>query len=249
VAKRPHRFGGSWTDQKLECLQEYLAAYTKALQNAPFTKGYIDAFAGSGYRDSDSLPDLTEQEPQQLLEVVILAGDANDQLQKLCARSWLSHRAVLFLDPYGLQVDWKTIEAVAATKAIDMWLFPLGIGVNRLLKRDADIPPLWRDRLTSLLGTHTWFDEFYSVERTTDLFGDSVRTVKSATSATIGRYFIDRLKTIFTDVADKPLVLSNSRSCPLYLLCFAAGNPKGAPIAIKIANHLLSRSSGWDPQS
>ncbi len=26
-----------------------------------------------------------------------------------------SHRAVLFLDPHGMQVEWKTIEAIAAT--------------------------------------------------------------------------------------------------------------------------------------
>jgi hypothetical protein len=34
-------------------------------------------------------------------------------------------------------------------------------------------------------------------------------------------------------------VLLNSRNVPLYLLCFASANPKGAPIALKIARHLL----------
>jgi hypothetical protein len=29
---------------------------------------------------------------------------------------------------------------------------------------------------------------------------------------------------------------------PLYLLCFAAGNDKGAPIAVKIANHILKEA-------
>ena len=41
----PHRFGGAWTDQKLDILERYLAAYTTALQHANFKKGYIDAFA------------------------------------------------------------------------------------------------------------------------------------------------------------------------------------------------------------
>ncbi len=41
---------------------------------------------------------------------------------------------MVFLDPYGMQVEWSTIEALAATKAIDLWyLFPLGVGVARLL--------------------------------------------------------------------------------------------------------------------
>ena len=44
-------------------------------------------------------------------------------------------RAVLFLDPYGMEVEWDTMVAIAKTQAIDLWiLFPLGIAVNRLLK-------------------------------------------------------------------------------------------------------------------
>lgn len=40
-----------------------------------------------------------------------------------------------------MQVEWKTIEAIAKAKAIDMWLlFPLGIGVARLLTNSGDIP-------------------------------------------------------------------------------------------------------------
>jgi three-Cys-motif partner protein len=292
LAKRPvHQFGGTWTDQKLDVLEGYLAAYTTALQKAKFTKGYIDAFAGSGYRDAKrDVPDLMENEPQELLEgsarralrvqpsfdgyifierhagrraqleqlktefpnqansIQVRGGDANVQLQDICRVSWAKRRAVLFLDPYGMQVDWSTIEAVARTAAIDMWLlFPLGIGVNRLLKRDADIPAAWRDRLTALLGTADWFDEFYGTETTTDLFGERhTRTVKKASTETIGKYFVDRLKTVFPAVADRPRILSNSRGSPLYLLCFAAGNRKGAPIALKIANHLLSAKTGWD---
>lgn len=56
---------------------------------------------------------------------------------------------------------------------------------------------------------------------------------------TIGRYFVERLHTIFPGVADHPGVLRNSSNGPLYLFCFAAGNERGAPIALRIANHLL----------
>jgi hypothetical protein len=50
---------------------------------------------------------------------------------------------------------------------------------------------------------------------------------------------VKRLKTIFTHVAENPLPLLNSSNCPLYLLCFAAGNLKGGPIAKRIAEHIL----------
>lgn len=55
----------------------------------------------------------------------------------------------------------------------------------------------------------------------------------------IGEYFLNRLRTVFAGVAMNPLVLTNSKNCPLYLLCFAAGNPKGAKVAVKIAEDIL----------
>jgi three-Cys-motif partner protein len=172
--------------------------------------------------------------------VSVLEGDANVEIQRLCDKDWRFHRAVLFLDPYGMQVEWKTIEAVAATKAIDLWvLFPLGIGVNRLLTRSGDIPTAWRQRLDTLLGTTDWYDEFYRVETEPTLFGPNEERVVKASTTTIGEYFNSRLKSVFADVAPEPKVLRNSTNCPLYLLCFAVGNDAGAPIAVRIANHLL----------
>lgn len=296
---KAHRFGGDWTTAKLDVLANYLTSYTTALKDKPtkehpFVKGYIDAFAGTGYREARRddgagepsqpllFPDLAEKEPQELLDgsarlalktdprfdryvfversaerckqlealkaefphladdILIRQGDANAKIQDLCKKDWGSHRAVLFLDPYGMQVEWKTIEAIAATKAIDLWLlFPLGIGVNRLLTKSGDLPNSWRRRLNLLLGNETWYDEFYRIESTSTLFGDADRVVK-ATTETIGRYFNERLRSVFPAVADKPRVLRNSANCPLYLLCFAVGNAKGAPIALRIANHLLT---------
>ena len=42
------RFGGPWTEKKLEILHRYLNAYTTALKNQPFTLHYVDGFAGAG---------------------------------------------------------------------------------------------------------------------------------------------------------------------------------------------------------
>jgi three-Cys-motif partner protein len=43
-------FGGSWTEQKLAILAEYLSRYNTALKKQRFTRIYVDAFAGTGYR-------------------------------------------------------------------------------------------------------------------------------------------------------------------------------------------------------
>jgi three-Cys-motif partner protein len=293
------QFGGDWTTRKLDVLAGYLRSYTTALKDkptaaSPFRKAFIDAFAGTGYRETrragDSegpetgqlFPDLAEPGPGALVDgsarialqtqprfdkyifierspesraqlsalkdefpdlaadIEIRSGDANDQIRDTCRKDWRSHRAVLFLDPFGMQVEWRTIEAVAKTKAIDLWLlFPLGIGVNRLLTKSGDIPESWRKRLDLLLGTTDWYDEFYKVESSATLFGESDRIVK-ATTETIGRYFNNRLQSIFAGVAGEPGVLRNSSNSPLYLFCFAAGNERGKDIAMRIANHLLT---------
>lgn len=288
---------GDWTTRKLEVLAGYLHGYTTALKDKPskerpFCKGYIDGFAGTGYRDAchdgaaevqaPLFPDLAESEPQKLLDgsarfalkteprfdryvfiersperctqlealkaefphlagdVDIRQGEANTEIQGLCGKDWRAHRAVMFLDAFGMQVEWDTIEAIAATRAIDLWLlFPLGMGVNRLLKKSGDIPEAWRRRLNALLGTTDWYEEFYRVEATPTLFGDDEQHVVKAKMATIGRYFNQRLNEVFAGVAAEPGVLRNSKRNPLYLLCFAVGNSSGKDIALRIANHLL----------
>ena len=67
-------------------------------------------------------------------EIDVLNEDANVAVQRICRETnWRSHRAVLFLDPYGMQVSWATLETVAATKSIDVWmLYPTGMGLPLL---------------------------------------------------------------------------------------------------------------------
>ena len=209
-----------------------------ALRTEPPFDGY--AFIELSAERCARLEGLKTEFPELATRIDIRQGDANAEIQDLCSRDWRSRRAVLFLDPYGMQVEWTTIEAVARTQAIDLWLlFPLGIGVNRLLTRSGDIQESWRRRLDLLLGTEDWYEEFYKVEATPTLFGGDQERVVKATTDTIGRYFNERLKGVFAGVAADPGVLRNSRNNPLYLLCFAVGNPRGKEIALRIANHLL----------
>jgi three-Cys-motif partner protein len=198
-----------------------------------------------------------ERDPQRFTELQKLSGDfsevgsditlvnaeANAYLQDLCLnRKWQKHRAVLFLDPFGMEVTWETIAAIAATKAIDLWLlFPVGVAVNRLLTRDGKITKGWRSRLDTMFGSPDWYRVFYETRKEVDLLGEQATTVKLASFDLIGQYFVERLKTTFAGVAENPLPLFNSRNVPLYLLCFASGNPKGAKTAVKIAQDILKR--------
>lgn len=90
-----------------------------------------------------------------------------------------------------------------------------------------------------MFGDPGWYEEFYEEFIDRNLLGEQPEIKKVANFDSIARYFVRRLETAFYQVAPSPRYLYNSRNNPLYLLCFATGNATGAPIAIKIANHIL----------
>jgi three-Cys-motif partner protein len=170
-------------------------------------------------------------------------GDANEALQMLC-RNWRSRRrAVMFVDPFGMQVSWDTLTAIAGTKGADLWiLFPLG-AVNRMLTRDAAIPEHWQLHLTRQFGTDTWREKFYA-ESHPSLFDEPSKLIKVATPDGIIAFYVERLRTIFPYVAPNPLKLTNTKGSPLYALCFAAANPRegAGGLGAKIAHQILLKS-------
>lgn len=292
MAESLQNFGGEWTEKKLKSVERYLQAYVTALKKQSFELHYIDAFAGTGYREvldttsADQFPigDMVindtcqfhegsairalkikppfnrywfvEKDPVRCRELKRLAkrfpeladhisienGDANQWIREFCRSKWIKRRAVLFLDPFGMQVEWATIQSIAKTEGIDLWyLFPLGAGVNRLLPKNGVIPEGWRKRLNLVYGTNAWESAFYKRSDQLCLFGSEYgKLVKCGDFQTIADFTVERLKEIFPAVAPNPMLLYNSHNCPLYLLCFAASNPgRGGQIAVNIASHIL----------
>jgi three-Cys-motif partner protein len=170
-------------------------------------------------------------------KIEIAQSETNDFLQNWCAKqNWSKQRAVVFLDPYSLEVKWETLEVLAATNAVDLWLlWPIGQTINRLLTRQSLPPEKWADALTRAFGSEDWKQRFYAEQGQSqlDLFGDEVKSgaVKIADFKQIERFFIERLETVFAHVAQNPLYLENSQNTPLYLLCFASHHPRAVGIA------------------
>jgi three-Cys-motif partner protein len=212
-----------------------------ALEVEPSFDQYL--FIEQDHEYAKELDNLRNQFPSISHKISIIEAEANDFLKKWCGRmNWDKNRAVVFLDPYGMQVEWSLIKSLAETKAIDLWLlFPFGVAVNRILKKDAPPEGSWANALTRLFGSDEWKTIFYRTNPQSSLFGNEEEQIKDANFTKISEYFVTRLETVFPYVADRPLPLYNSKNNPLYLLCFAAGNPVGGKTALKIANHILKR--------
>jgi three-Cys-motif partner protein len=222
--------------------QEFLKGSARiALEVEPSFNRYIFI-----EKKPDKVNDLLRLKSEFLTKanrIEIVNDEANSFLTHWCeSEDWKRMRAVVFLDPYGMQVTWSTIVTIAKTQAIDLWiLFPLGMGVNRMLTK-RDLPPeSWSNTLTEIFGTTEWQEAFYPKSSIQTLFGDEITQIKDADFGSIRDFFVNRLKTIFTAVATNPLPLRNSKNTPLFLLCFASGNPKGSKTAIKIAQDILKR--------
>ncbi|CAN5281719.1 three-Cys-motif partner protein TcmP [soil metagenome] len=207
--------------------------------NPPFDE-YI--FIEKDEKRFSELSNLKKYFPNIADRIIPVSADANEYLQNFCRGDWRYKRAIVFLDPYGMQVKWETIQAIAKTQAIDLWiLFPLGVAVNRLLKKDGNISELIKKRLDEMFGTENWFEEFFKEKEIRGLFDTQTILEKTANLDSIADYFNKRLASVFAGVAKNPLKLYNTKNNPLYLLCFAVGNPnpKAQGLALKFANHIL----------
>src|ERR1700761_583657 len=77
---KKHVFGGPWTEIKLDAIEYYLGCYARALKRVNFDLWYIDAFAGSGDRESErEIGGIFEGAPVETVHET-LAGSARRAL-------------------------------------------------------------------------------------------------------------------------------------------------------------------------
>jgi three-Cys-motif partner protein len=288
-----HNFGGDWTEEKLAVMRHYFTAYATALQNRPnpawpFTRLYVDAFAGTGQRtesnehavgqnllfgedtaDLETVKDgsvrlalkieppfdkyifndkstarVAELEKLKIAfpnrNIEIRQGDANQFLLDVANQTnWKNHRAAIFIDPYGMQVKWETLQALAKTQAVDLaLLFPTG-ALSRMLTVDGDIPPDWAKSIDEHLGPCDWRNAVYEEIDTPSLFSVSVaKTAKKLTVDGLRQFVHKRLAEEFAFVAENQLALRNSKNAVLYHLFIICANPsdKAKALAKKLAD-------------
>lgn len=167
--------------------------------------------------------------------------DANEEIKKLAkalhANSNLA--ALVLLDPFGMQINWSSIEKLAATRT-DLWiLIPAGVIINRLLDKKGELP--YSKKLESFFGLSEKEirDFFYISENKKTLFGDEtiLRKVEKPIEA-IANLYVERLKLIFKEVSDKPLAMYNSCNVPIFHFAFASNNKAAKKIAEQIVGKI-----------
>ena len=205
------------------------------VQNKPFDR-FI--FIEIDPRRCSSLIQLKEEYPTW--DIDIRNGEANSEISLFCNNMGCYDRAVVFLDPFATQVSWDTVAKLAQTKKVDCWiLFPLS-AITRMMPKANPPPEPMAEHLDRIFGGRTfWRDDVYHIHPQRNMFDDVPRQTRSPSSDQIAACYRKRLEKVFEKIAPTPRTFFNSKQSPLFEFFFAASNPKGAPIAVKIANHIL----------
>jgi three-Cys-motif partner protein len=183
---------------------------------------------------------VSEFYPHLMERVFFHVGDVNDQLPiVLSSLSRQTERGVLFLDPFGMQVNWDTMREVAES-ILDIWYLVPTMAMNRMISKTGKMPTSWEQKLDTFLGTSSWREKWYERDSQGSLFLEDTEAVRRiATIEQIEIDFITRLKFLF-QMAENKLRMKDGNKL-LFTLVFGCSNPnpKAFGLALKIANHLL----------
>jgi three-Cys-motif partner protein len=178
-------------------------------------------------------------------DIDCIKGEANEELEKLFSSApWANspiskrQRAVVFLDPYGLSVKWRTLKLLADTQAVDVWYFFNLEGLTRNCPHDPGALDASKvSIINEVFGTNAWRSEFYAQERFVQqsLFGDPEEPseVRTVDRAKISAYATQRFKDLFSYVSDPIELRVTGRGHAFSLYCMSNNQSHAAIQAIK----------------
>lgn len=204
----------------------------RALRVEPPFEHYV--FIEASPKRFRALERLRQEYPSK--DIQCLCGDANTELKALfTSPPWRVgspqsglQRAVVFLDPYGMNVRWATLKLLAETKRADVWyLFPLHAALRQLAHEHGAVDESKRAALTEIFGTADWEDEFYQASQPVrDLFDLGVPSRhRVADPDKVELYARRRLQSLFTFVSE-PIPLLARHGLRQFSLFLASGNPR-----------------------
>jgi three-Cys-motif partner protein len=173
-------------------------------------------------------------------------GDCNEQLQLLAntlkktktpSSTAKKYAALIFLDPFGMQIRWQSIADLANTRS-DIWiLLPTAVIVNRLLDKKGELKSAKLLEHFFGIGEEEIRKHFYVPTGQHALFDNSnTHYAKVSDPITkIAELYIKNLGSIWKHVSKRPLRLNNTKGAPLFHFVFASNNPN----AMKIADDII----------
>jgi three-Cys-motif partner protein len=167
-------------------------------------------------------------------QIDVLCQDARSGIEWVLSQNVnrRTHRGVVFLDPFGANLDWSIVQVLAASGVFEVVInFALHMAIQRMLPNSGEFQSSWRKRLDAYFGTPDWYSEVYASRM--GLLGRFPEK-RGNYLVRLLRLYRNRLREAFGYVAD-PRLIRNTHGSPLYYLLWAGPHPRG----LNGANYIL----------
>lgn len=232
-----------WTKKKLEFLKKYLPAFVKATQKAfsryyvdgfagpgynqeedgtlvegspllavkhDFTGFFFVEKKGENY---DLLIKSLKEAGAPMKAIQCYCGDFNEYVDEILSHIHPRSPTVFFLDPFGLELKWSTVEKITKREKADVFIL-ISSGAGRVKNKHPEVldrffgDGSWRS-IRPKPG-ESWFEAFTEAYR-------------------------DRMRNLGLQGTELVIVARNEKNAPLYVLAFHSKHP----VALKIADQVF----------
>ena len=177
----------------------------------------------------------------------VVESDANQFIESM-ERDWDRCRGVLFLDPFGAEVDWSTIERIAGFNALDTWILYPTSAITRLLPKHKIPDEIlgWSDKLNRIFGGDDWRSLYHTDPQQTILGGPNPLRENAEE---IVNLYKKKLKNLFKNRFLDESYLFKKGNSVLFEFIFCVGHPRGIGPAKRIAKHILTKPENLNHSS
>ena len=179
-----------------------------------------------------------ERFPQK--DIIIKSGDANYILVKeiipylKTLNKTNPQRAIVILDPYGLQIEWNTILELANSYIFDVFINFSIMGIIRNLPLDRFPEDSQLKLIERIMGDLDIVKNLYKSFIT--LFGENVSKRATIIPEFTTCHYLKKVNEVFS-YTSKPVIMRNSKNAPLYALILASHKK----VAMKITNDIMGK--------
>ena len=157
-------------------------------------------------------------------QIVFIEGDCNEVIEEVRFASPADHLMLAFIDPTGLQIQFRTIQRLVQNRSVDLLMtlqFGMGIrlNLNQYIKAEGA-------KLTAFLGNAEWRKDASEGGSASQV----LRRIKN-------RYLHHLRELGYLPVQDREIDIRNDQNVLLYFIAFASRHPLGGKFwreAIKI---------------
>jgi three-Cys-motif partner protein len=152
---------------------------------------------------------------RKLPQITFIEGDCNAVIDRIRAASPANYLALAFIDPTGLQIEFRTIQKLVQNRKVDLLMtiqFGMGIRMNLPLYTQAD-----GAALSAFLGSNGWREDVEAGGSTSQI----ARRI-------VNRYVQALLGLGYQTVRDREIVIrSDQNNLLLYFMVLASRHPLG----------------------